>query len=121
MKEWAGAAYLNADDVIGLLDKCCCITEIKGFVHSEKYNKDNFLVQVELSNETTRLWTMNKTSARNISKELGDDTKKWIGATLELSVQTMLVRGESKRVVIAVPVLKKPETLKIKQSGVGAA
>jgi hypothetical protein len=114
MEEWAGAAFLNADDVIGLLDKCCCITEVKGFAHSTKYDKDNFVVQVELSNQTTRLWTMNKTSARNIMKELGSETKKWVGATLELSVQKMIVRGESKNVVIAVPILKKPELVKIK-------
>jgi hypothetical protein len=121
MREWAGAAYLNADDVIGLLDKCCVITEVVGFVRSEKYNKDNFVVKLELSNATTRMWTMNKTSARNISKELGDDPQKWKGATLELSVQVMLVRGESKKVVIAVPILKKPELIKVKQQGVGAA
>jgi hypothetical protein len=113
MEQWAGAAFLNAEDVIGLLDKLCVITEVKGFSYSEKYKKDNFVVKVELSNQTTRLWTMNKTSARNISKELGNDTSKWLNATLELSVQTMLVRGESKRVIIAVPILKKPETMQV--------
>jgi len=121
MEQWAGAAFLKAADVLELLDKTGAITEVKGFSYSEKFKKDNFVVVLELSNQTTRLWTMNKMSARNLMKELGSDTSKWIGATLELHIEKMLVRGESKNVIIAVPILKKPETMQVKQQGVGAA
>ncbi len=113
MQDWAGANFLVAKDVDELKDKVCIIREIIGFKHSDKYDKDNFVVELELPNQVRRTWTMNKTSARNIMKELGSDTSKWRDATLELSVQTMLVRGESKRVIIAVPILKKPEQIKV--------
>jgi hypothetical protein len=115
MQDWAGANFLTAKDVDELKDKVCIIRTVIGFKHSDKFNKDNFCVEIELPNQMLRTWTMNKTSARNIMKELGSDTSKWKDATLELSVQTMLVRGESKRVIVAVPILKKAEETKIKQ------
>jgi hypothetical protein len=111
--DWAGAVFLSAKDVDELKDKYCCITEVKGFKHSDKYNKENFVVEVELPNQQKRTWSMNKTSARNIIHELGTDTSKWKGATLELCVKEMIVRGESKRVIIATPAFKKPKEIKI--------
>ena len=113
LADWAGSTFLAAKDVDELKEKYCCITNIIGFKHSEKYNKDNFVVEVELSNGQSRTWTMNKTSARNIMKEKGKDASTWKGITLELRVEPMMVRGENKRVIVATPAFKKPEQVKI--------
>jgi hypothetical protein len=121
IEDWAGTDFLRAEDVLALKEPFCCITKVIGFKHSAKYDKDNFVVEVELSNKQKRTWTMNKTSARRVLNEKGKDTSTWAGTVLNLQVEKVMVRGESKNVITATPAFKKPEEIKISKSGGGAA
>lgn len=45
-----------------------------------------FNITITLPSGEQRTWTMNKTSRRKISRELGADTVKWIGRQVKLYV-----------------------------------
>jgi hypothetical protein len=114
LEDWAGAQYLRPADVEAMQEKIACITQVLGFVKNEKWNRDDFVLEVELPNQRTARLTLNKTSARNLLKTLGSDTTKWKDAMLELESRSVMVRGEQKKMlVVTAQAPLKPEIVNV--------
>jgi len=70
--------------------------------------KQNFNITVKFGEEE-RIWTMNKTSQRDIAGSYGDDTKEWVGQTATLSKVVMMVGKEQRDVIFGKPASEKLE------------
>lgn len=60
---------------------------------------------IEVSDSNGKTWTYwpNKTSIGNLAREYGNDTDRWIGKTVVLTTETMMVRGSKRKVIFAEP------------------
>jgi len=92
----AGSMYIKADEVKKYPTIVFVITQEPVLVESEFEGKKQPKLHCEGEfNKEARQMDMSKTNARIIEKILGTDTKKWIGASLELTTyQTMSSKGK---------------------------
>ncbi|MHA1409326.1 MAG: hypothetical protein ACTSQY_03220 [Candidatus Odinarchaeia archaeon] len=69
--------------------------------------RESFEIPVLLANGDKKLWTINLTSQRFISKQISKNTKDWIGRNIKVNVVEQNVRGAMKKVIYAKEVLAK--------------
>jgi hypothetical protein len=81
------SSYLNPDIVRGSDTKKCVILDegeyISGEYQGKKYVKFELLVEID---GKQKKWSPNKDSVKNISEELGKDSKNWVGKIIKLQV-----------------------------------
>jgi hypothetical protein len=65
--------------------------------------KQNFNITVRFGEAEEKVWTMNKTSQRNIVSAYGDESSLWIGKYAKLSIIRMMVGKEMRDVIIGEP------------------
>lgn len=84
---------INEGDIVKFLDE----GEI---VHNEKFNKDEFMIKVELDNGEEKLMRMNNTSKQNIAGRYGKDTADWKNKHARVNKVEQYVSGKMRTVVI---------------------
>ena len=77
--------FLKAEDVMKDEKKIFVITAEPQIVVSEKFQNERLHIPGELSAEK-KIFDSSKTNSRTIAKELGTETKEWIGKLLLLEV-----------------------------------
>lgn len=65
--------------------------------------KPSFEIGIELADGNRRVWTMNKTNQRTISRAYGTDTRKWVGKPFELFISVQNINGTMKKVIYVKP------------------
>lgn len=70
------------------------------------FGREVFQINVELPTGEEKTLTMNRTSQRNIAKEYGDETERWVGKEAVVTVVKQNVRGTMKDVVYLNPLQK---------------
>jgi len=72
--------------------------------------KSRKVVEFEVEhNKINKTWTTNKTTLKNFVKAYGDDTNKWIGKKVKLSLVKVNVRGEIKDSIVGFALQEKEE------------
>jgi len=100
---WLKAADLQKGDTVKILTEADWEeTSFKG------ETRNQFVCQVEYKGEEKKL-KLTMASCSEISPIYGDDTKEWIGKTLELESVKIMVGGEIKYSILATAVGATPE------------
>lgn len=63
-----------------------------------------FHIDVQLPDGRSKIWSVNKTSQKNLAKFYGDDTTGWVKKQAKIRVVQQNVRGEMKDVLYGYPV-----------------
>jgi len=72
--------------------------------------KSRKVVEFEVEhNKINKIWTVNKTTLKNFIKAYGDDTNKWVGSEVKLSLVKVNVRGEIKDSIVGYALQEKEE------------
>jgi hypothetical protein len=106
-QKWLNPDAVKDGDVVELVGEGAFRTVSFGGKDREVFETD-----VKLADGTTKTWTMNRTTMKNLSEAWGEDTKQWAGKKVRLTVQTVLVRGEMKRSIVGYPVTGEEEPVK---------
>jgi len=64
-----------------------------------RFGREDFLIDVKLPDGSTKTWTMNKTTLRNLMEAYGDETKNWVGRKVKINVRVDFVRGVPRKVL----------------------
>jgi len=94
--------YLSAVTVSRLSDKKFKIIGEGSFeklVQRDGTEAEKLVLPIELSDGTRTLWVPNNTSIKKLRKIYGDETKEWVGETLEFDIVKQNVRGEMVEVI----------------------
>jgi hypothetical protein len=75
-----------------------------GKIHMYEDGRKTIQFNVTLPNGKTKIASLNRTSANNLSAEYGSDTDTWQGRNAMVSVVKMNVRGQLKNVLYLYPV-----------------
>jgi hypothetical protein len=102
-EEFLNASMVRDGDVLVLLDP-------GRFVEPEESGLDRltFRIKVRLPDQRTKIWTMNKTTRRELAEAYGDDTENWVGKPVRVEIVQMKVRGQTKGVIYGHPVDEMP-------------
>ena len=100
---WLKAADLQIGDSVKIL------TEADWEESSYKGETNNqFVCDVEYKGDKRKL-KLTMASCKEVAPAYGDDTKEWIGKTLNLESIKVMVGGEVKHSILATPIGKSPE------------
>lgn len=98
--------YLHAEDI----EEGDIITVVgrakKIDAETSKFGRPYFEFPVKLPNGLVKSYTPNPTTLRNVAKQFGDEIDEWLGEQIKLSISTMNVRGEMRRVIFGEPYLE---------------
>jgi len=70
--------------------------------------KQVFEILVEHKGEK-KLWTVNKTTLKNLVQAFGNETSKWVGKKVKLTKVKVNVRGQLKDAIVGQPIKNKSE------------
>ena len=62
-----------------------------------------FQIRVQIPDGRKKIWTMNKTTRRQLAKAWGDDSANWINKRVKIRISPQNVRGEIKDVLYGEP------------------
>lgn len=98
-KQFIRASDVEDGDIVTLLDE--------GGIREADFGtgrvKQVFEILVEHKGEK-KLWTMNKTTLKNLVQAFGDETSKWIGKKVKLTKVKVNVRGQLRDCIVGQPI-----------------
>ncbi len=97
-EDYLKADMVEKDDLIELLDSGVIIP-----AEETRFKRTQFQINVMLPGQNFKIWTMNKTTMRNLAKEWGDDTENWVGHYVRVDKVPTNVRGVMKDVLYGHP------------------
>lgn len=96
--------YLNAEVVRNSASrKCVVLTEgeyVSKEYNGEKYEKFQFEVELD---GNVKIWSPNKDTIKNLREEFGNDSIKWIGQMIKLSVGKVQGKDTVNGIPIPIP------------------
>ena len=104
LTKFVESKYLTADYVIQNNIESGIFLEAGKFENNVEYNREQFVIPVQLNNHEVKLYSINKKSLRALIKSFGADTNKWIGKAFALSLKRKKIYGELTDVVYARPI-----------------
>jgi len=73
------------------------------------FGRPIFRITVRMPDGSLKVWTMNRTTRRNLREAWGDDTANWVGKKVRLEVQLRDVMGAMRKVIFGYPVVSKED------------
>lgn len=69
-------------------------------IHSEKFDRDDFYLEVETEMSGNKLIRLNNISKKNLVKYYGNDSAKWIGKYCKVNYIRQMVSGAMRDITI---------------------
>lgn len=92
---------VKTGDVIEIVDEGTFVP-----ASESRFGRPVFQIRVRLPSGEEKIWTVNKTTLRELSRAYGDETKNWVGKKVGVEVVTMNVRGVMRNVIFGHPVVR---------------
>lgn len=98
--EYLNSAMVANGDIVVMLNEGEFIEPSEG----SAITRTIFQINVKIPDGRLKIWTMNKTTRKNLAKVYGDDSANWVNKKVELKVTTQSVRGELRDILWGHPV-----------------
>lgn len=103
LKKWMASDFLTAEDV-----KKDQLVEIVGEAKTvlknfEGEEREALEIPVKLADGSKKIYSANRTSARNLAEKWGVETLVWVGHSIKFSVAKQRVRGTLRECIYGEP------------------